>query len=110
MMDFVAKRLEDISEKGENIFCLQYPIVCLIILPRCKPSLSLSYCGVTKLKAFADHNLNVARMMDFVAKRLENISEKGENIFCLQYPIVCLIILPRCKPSLSLSHIVYVHA
>ena len=35
--------------------------------------------GWSKLKAFADINLNVAQMKQFVFNGIENVVEKGEN-------------------------------
>ena len=42
-------------------------------------TLSKKKVDLSKLKAFADDNLNVSQAMEFVFSRLENIVEKGEN-------------------------------
>ena len=51
---------------------------------------------VTKLKAFADDKLNVARMMFSLFDRVENTVGKGENAGC-QHFLLFLLCFP--KPS-----------
>ena len=46
---------------------------------------------VTKLKAFADDNINVAQMMIFVFDRVENIVGKGEDAGCKHF-----LLFPQC--------------
>ena len=49
---------------------------------------------VTKLKAFADDKLNVARMMIFVLDRVENTVGKGENAGCQHF-----LLFLQCFPK-----------
>ena len=51
---------------------------------------------VTKLKAFADDKLNVAKIMIFLFDRAENTVGKGENASYQHF-----LLFPQCFPKLS---------
>ena len=53
---------------------------------------------LSKLKAFADDNLNVAEMMGFVFDREENIVGKRENAGYQHF-----LLSPQCFPNASTS-------
>ena len=51
---------------------------------------------MTKLKAFADDNLNVTKMMIFPFDRAENTMGKGENAVNQHF-----LLFPQCFPKPS---------
>ena len=54
------------------------------------------YFDATKLKAFADDKLNVAKMMIFLFDRAENTLAKGQNAGYQHF-----FLFPQCFPKLS---------
>ena len=54
------------------------------------------FLDVTKLKAFADHKLNVAEMVIFLFDSAENTVGKGENAAYQHF-----LLLPEFLPKLS---------
>ena len=65
------------------------------------PNNSTENVGLSKLKAFADDNLNVAKMMEFFFDRLENIVGIGENAGCQHFLLFlrCFLLYQREKFS-----------
>ena len=41
----------------------------------------------SKFKAFADNNLNMAKMAKFVIDRVKNIAGKGQNVGYKKFPL-----------------------
>ena len=56
---------------------------------------------LTKLKAFADDNINVAKMMISVSNRAENIVGKGENAGYQHF-----LLFPKCFQEASSLRVV----
>ena len=65
-------------------------------LPKLKSFLTLYQ--TTKLKAFVDNNFNVAHMVQFYFRRVENIVGKGENAGYQHF-----LLFPRCFQKVSFS-------
>ena len=52
----------------------------------------------SKLKAFADENLNIAQTMISVCDRVENIVENGKNVGYQHF-----VLFPQCFQKLSIT-------
>ena len=82
ILEFVLRRVENISGKGENA---GYQNVFKSILPQ--GSLTLSQTTIldsTKLKEFADNNLKFDENGTKSSTRIENATGKGEIAECFQ--------------------------
>ena len=97
----VSGLVENIVGKGENAGHQHF-----LFFPQCflKASLSRSFnslpngkiLNVTKLKAFADNKLNIAKMKIFLFDRVENAVAKGENAGYQHF-----LLFPQCFPKPS---------
>ena len=65
--------------------CIFFPIAAFISLPWYTSLSNDKILDVTKLKAFADNKLNIAKMTIFLFDRVENTGGKGENAGCQHF-------------------------
>ena len=79
-----------------RIFAAKKNIRIFVSIPNFNPLPNDKFLDLTKLKAFADNNLNVANMMNFLYDRAENTVEKGENAGYQHF-----LLLLQCFPKPS---------
>ena len=103
-MSLVKKLSQNIVGKGEtagNLHFLLFP-QCFLLYERQKLTFNSlpndKILDHSKLKAFADDEINVNEKLKFALGRVENIVGKGENAAYQHF-----LLFPQCFQKLSLS-------
>ena len=88
----------DMAEKMMQAALNTIPLINVNFLPRLNSLPNNIILDLTKLKAFVDNKLNVAKMTISLFDRVENTVQKGENTDYQHF-----LLFPQCFPKSSSS-------